>query len=76
MSLAVTQICSLRKVFLNISQNLQKNTCARVSFLKKLQAWGNFIKKKALAKTFPMNFVKYFVFIEHHRRLLFEYIFI
>ena len=27
-------------VFLKILQNSQKNTCARVSFLMKLQAWG------------------------------------
>ena len=29
---AVAQRCSVRKVFLEISQNSQKNTCARVSF--------------------------------------------
>ena len=29
-----------RKVFLEISHNLQENTCARVSFLIKLQASG------------------------------------
>ena len=28
------------KLFLNISKNLQENTCARVSFLIKLLAWG------------------------------------
>ena len=28
------------KVFLEISQNSQENTCATVSFLIKLQAWG------------------------------------
>ena len=28
------------KVLLEISQNSQENTCARVSFLIKLQAWG------------------------------------
>ena len=28
------------KVFLKISQNSQENTCARVSFLIKLQDWG------------------------------------
>ena len=28
-----------KKMFLKISQNSQKNTCARVSFLIKLQAW-------------------------------------
>ena len=35
---AVIQRCSVKKVFLEISQNLQENTCARVSFLIKLQA--------------------------------------
>ena len=30
--------CSLKKVFLQISQNSRENTCARVSFLIKLQA--------------------------------------
>ena len=35
---AVVQRCSVIKVFLEISQNSQENTCARVSFLIKLQA--------------------------------------
>ena len=35
---AVTQMCSAKKVFLKLSQNSQENTCARVSFLVKLQA--------------------------------------
>ena len=35
---AVAQRCSVKKVFLQISQNSQENTCARVSFLIKLQA--------------------------------------
>ena len=34
----VTQRCSVKKAFLEISQNSQENTCARVSFLIKLQA--------------------------------------
>ena len=34
---AVAQGCSVKKVFLEISQNSQENTCARVSFLIKLQ---------------------------------------
>ena len=29
---AVAQTCSVKKVFLEISQNSQENTCARVSF--------------------------------------------
>ena len=35
---AVVQRCSVKKVFLKILQNSQENTCARVSFLIKLQA--------------------------------------
>ena len=34
---AVVRMCSVKKVFLEISQNSQENTCARVSFLVKLQ---------------------------------------
>ena len=53
---AVVQRCSVKKVFLEISQNLQENTCARVSFSIKLQAsafinnFSNFIKKETLAQ--------------------------
>ena len=36
----VVRRCSVEKVFLEFSQNLQENTCARVSFLIKLQASG------------------------------------
>ena len=35
---AVTRRCSIEKVFLEISQNSQENSCAKVSFLVKLQA--------------------------------------
>ena len=34
----VARMCSVKKVFLKISQNSQEKTCARVSFLIKLQA--------------------------------------
>ena len=37
---AVVQRCSVKKVFLKFSQNLQKNTGARVSFLLKLQVFS------------------------------------
>ena len=47
---AVVQRCSVKKVFLEISQNSQENTCARASFLIKLWAC-NFIKKEALTIT-------------------------
>ena len=36
---AVARRCSVKKVFLEISQNSQENICARVSFLIKLQAF-------------------------------------
>ena len=35
---AVVSMCSVENVFLEISQNSQENTCARVSFLIKLLA--------------------------------------
>ena len=37
---AVARRCCVKKVFLDISQNSQENTCARVPFLIKLQASG------------------------------------
>ena len=39
---AVARRCSVKKVFLEMSQNSQENSCSRVSFLIKLQAWGLF----------------------------------
>ena len=41
---AVAQKCSVIKVFLKILQNSQENTCARVSFLIKLQTLLSFIE--------------------------------
>ena len=42
---AATGYVLLKKVFLETQQNSQENTCARDSFLIKLQAWGgNFAK--------------------------------
>ena len=46
-------------MFLDILQNSQKNTCARVSFLIKLQALAcNFNKKETLAQVFSCEFSK------------------
>ena len=39
-AVVLVQRCSVKKVFLEISQSSQENTCARVSFLVKWQAWG------------------------------------
>ena len=53
----VAQSCSVKKTFLEISQNSQENTCARVPSLIKLQASScNFIKKEALAQVFSCTF--------------------
>ena len=51
----------LEKEFLEISQNSQKNTCVRVSFLIKLQAQAcDFIKIETLShRCFPVNFEKF-----------------
>ena len=52
--------CSVKKVFLEISQNSQKNTCARYSFLIKLQARPATLSKKSLwYRYFPVNFAKF-----------------
>ena len=55
---AVSQTCSLKKAFLEILQNLQENTCARVSFLIKLQAPPGNLLKKILAQVFSSEFCK------------------
>ena len=51
MTKAVAQRCSVKKVFLLISENSQENTCARVSFLS-----CNFIKKETLTQMFSCEF--------------------
>ena len=66
---AVVQRCSVKKLLLEISQKSQENTCARVSFLIKLQAWlATLFKKRLWHRCFPVNFVKFLrtpFFIEH-----------
>ena len=37
---AVVQTCSVKKVFLEISQNSRENICARVSFFNKVADLG------------------------------------
>ena len=57
-------MCSVGKVFLENSQNSQENTCARVSFLTKLQqlalalAGLSFIEKETPAQVFSCEFCK------------------
>ena len=58
-------------MFLEILQNSQKNSCATVSILIKLQAETcDFIKKEALAQVFSWEFCKISkntFFVEHLR---------
>ena len=64
-------MCSVKKVFSEISQNSQENTCPRASFLIKLQASRNFIKKEALAQVFSCEFYKISIpFLKEHLRWL------
>ena len=54
---AVVWRCSVEKVLLEISQNSQENTCARVSFLIKWQAWGlQLYEKETLTQVFSCEF--------------------
>ena len=60
----VAQTCSVKKLFLEISQNSQENICTRVSFS---------IKKRLCHRCFPVNFEKFLrtsFFIEHLCSLL------
>ena len=61
---AVTRMCSLKKVFLKISQNSQKNTCARVSTLIKLNkvaglTTATLFKKRLWYRYLPVNLAKF-----------------
>ena len=50
---AVTQMRSVKKVFLKISQNSQENTCARVYFSIKLQVF--FLYRTSLVAAYDQN---------------------
>ena len=56
---AAVRRCSVEKVFLEISQNSHENTCARVSFLIKLQARPTTLLKRLWHRCFPVNFAKF-----------------
>ena len=66
----------VKNVFLEISQNPQKNTCARVSFLIKLQAWSLqlYLKKRLWHRCFPVNFAKFLTtpFLTEHFRWMIQ----
>ena len=49
-----------QKVLLELSQYLQENTCARVSFLIKVRPWpGTLLKKRLWHRCFPVNLAKF-----------------
>ena len=54
--------CSVKKGFLEISPNLQENTCARVSFFKKVVGLrpATFFKKETVAQVFSCEFGEIF----------------
>ena len=57
----VAQRYSVKKVFLEISQNSQEHICTGVSFFIKLQAEAcNFFKKEALAQMISCEFCEIF----------------
>ena len=68
---AVVQRCSVKKVFLKISQNSQENTCARVScsINCRPQAY-NFVKKETLGQVFSCEFCEISKNTFFHRTLL------
>ena len=55
---AVVRRCSVKKVFLEISQNSKENTCARVSFLIKFASHrsATLLKKETLTQVFSCKF--------------------
>ena len=55
LSEVVVQRCSVKEVFLEISQNSQENTCVRVFFRPEA---GNFIKKETLTQVLSCEFYK------------------
>ena len=60
----VSRRCSIKKVFLEISQNSQENTCTRVSFFNKVAGLRpvTLLKERVWHRCFPVNFAK---FVEH-----------
>ena len=67
---AVVQRYSVKKVFLEISQNSQENTCARVSFLNKVAGLrpATLLRKRLWHWCFHVNFAKFLgtLFLTEH----------
>ena len=68
LSEAVAQSCSVKKVFLEISQNSQDNACARLRP-------ATLLKKTLWHRCFPVNFAKFLrtPFLKEHLRWLLLY---
>ena len=49
---AVVQMCYVKKVFVEISQNSLENNCTRASFLIKLQAYTSVFLRNSLKNTY------------------------
>ena len=72
---AVSKRCSVKKVFLEIFQNSQENTCVGVSFYIKLHGLNpaTLFKNRPWYRCFPVNFAKFLrttFFTKHFRWLL------
>ena len=65
----VPRKCSVKKLFLEISQNSQENTCVRVSFVAGWSA--TLLKKEILAQVFSCEFCKLLHF--SHKSILLIY---
>ena len=61
MSAMETQKQPLEVFYKNVCQNLQENTCARVSFIIRLKAssFQLYLKKGLWTRCFPLNFTKF-----------------
>ena len=73
----VVRRCTVKKVFLKISQNSQENTCAWIFFFNRLKTLTacNFIKKETLAQMLSCESCEIFkktYFAEHLRTTAFE----
>ena len=68
LSEALTQRCSVKKMFSEISQNSQGNTCVRLTP-------GTLLKKRLCHRCFPVNFAKLLrtPFLKEHLRWLLLY---
>ena len=55
---AVARRCSVKKVFLKVTQNSKENTCARVFFFDKVASLrpATLLKKETLAQVFSCEF--------------------